>query len=226
MNHDFKNIPINERPRERALSVGFDSLSDESLLALILKSGIKGQNVLELSSNIMRIYKNFNNLMNSVYNELIEIKGIKKAKAIEILAIMEIAKRIQKNKINSVKTINSPDDVYDNFSLLIKEEKQEIFMVIYLNIKSHIIKYEKLFVGGCNASVIDVNLIFKHAIGYGAFKIICVHNHPSGDPTPSRQDILITKKINDVSRFVDIKLMDHIIFGKNEFVSLKKEGIF
>lgn len=226
MNSDFKNIPIEERPREKALNTGFESLSDASLLALVLKSGTKGQHVLTLSNNIMTIYKNFNNLMNSVYSELIEIKGIKKAKAIEILAIMEIAKRIQKSKINTIKIINSPEDIYDNFSLLIKEEKQEIFMVIYLNIKSHIIKYEKLFIGGSNASIIDVNLIFKHAISYGAFKIICVHNHPSGDPTPSRQDILITKKINAISELVDIKLMDHIIFGKNDFISLKKEGIF
>lgn len=226
MSNGFKSIPINERPREKAIKEGFDTLSDNELLALILKSGIKGINVIELSTSIMSKYYNFNNLMNTVYKELIEINGINKVKAIEILAIMEIAKRIQKNKINGIKFINSPDDIYDNFSILIKEEKQEVFMVIYLNIKSHIIKYEKLFVGGCNFSIIDINLIFKKAISYGANKIICVHNHPSGDPTPSKQDIMITRKINMTGEMIDIKLVDHIIFGKDSFVSLKKEGIF
>ena len=226
MGNDFKSIPVEDRPREKALRYGFDTLSDSELLALILKTGIKGISVMSLSNSILNTYYNFNNLMNSVYKDLINIVGINKVKAIEILAIMEIAKRIQKNKIMEVKVINSPEDIYNNFSLLIKEEKQEVFMVIYLNIKSHIIKYEKLFVGGCNFSIIDVNLIFKNAISYGAYKIICVHNHPSGDPTPSKQDILITKKINMTGEMVDIKLIDHIIIGKKTFVSLKKEGMF
>lgn len=226
MGNDFKSIPMEDRPREKALRYGFDTLSDSELLALILKTGIKGISVMALSNSILNTYYNFNNLMNSVYKDLINIVGINKVKAIEILAIMEIAKRIQKNKIMEVKVINSPEDIYNNFSLLIKEEKQEVFMVIYLNIKSHIIKYEKLFVGGCNFSIIDVNLIFKNAISYGAYKIICVHNHPSGDPTPSKQDILITKKINMTGEMVDIKLIDHIIIGKKTFVSLKKEGMF
>lgn len=226
MGNDFKSIPVEDRPREKALRYGFDTLSDSELLALILKTGIKGISVMSLSNSILNTYYNFNNLMNSVYKDLINIVGINKVKAIEILAIMEIAKRIQKNKIMEVKVINSPEDIYNNFSLIIKEEKQEVFMVIYLNIKSHIIKYEKLFVGGCNFSIIDVNLIFKNAISYGAYKIICVHNHPSGDPTPSKQDILITKKINMTGEMVDIKLIDHIIIGKKTFVSLKKEGMF
>lgn len=226
MRDDFKSIPIEERPREKALCYGFDSLSDVELLSIILKTGIKGINVINLSNSVMNVFHNFNNLMNSVYTDLININGINKAKAVELLAIMEIAKRIQKNKIMDVKTINKPEDIYNNFSIFIKDEKQEIFMVVYLNIKSHIIKYEKLFVGGCNFSVIDVNLIFKKAINYGACKIICVHNHPSGDPTPSKQDILVTKKINMTGELIDIKLMDHIIIGQKNFVSLKKEGIF
>lgn len=226
MNSNFKNLPVSERPREKAIQNGINSLSNVELLAIILKCGVKGQSVIELSNQIMRKYFNFNNLMNSNYKELIEINGINKAKAIEILSIMEIAKRIQKNKIDDVKSVNSPDDIYNNFSLLLKEEKQENFMVVFLNIKSHIIKYEILFVGGSSFSIIDVNLILKKAIGYGASKIICIHNHPSGDPTPSKQDILITKKINMNAEMLDITLLDHIIIGKAGYISLKKEGIF
>ena len=99
-------------------------------------------------------------------------------------------------------------------------------MVIYLNIKSHIIKYETLFVGGINFSIIDVNLILKRCIEYGACKIICMHNHPSGDPTPSNQDIMLTKKISQIADLLDIKLIDHIIVGLNDYCSLKQEGYF
>ena len=99
-------------------------------------------------------------------------------------------------------------------------------MVIFLNVKSHIIKYETLFIGGSSFSIIDVNLILKKAISYGATKIVCLHNHPSGDPTPSSQDVLITKKIKMNAEMLDIKLLDHIIIGKCGYVSLKKEGIF
>lgn len=226
MESQFKNIPLNERPREKAINSGVQTLSNEELLAIILKCGTKGISVLELAKDILKKYYTFNNILNCNYEELMEIKGINKAKAIELLAIMEIAKRIQKNKINALKSISSPEDIYNNFSVLLKEEKQENFMVIFLNIKSHIIKYETLFVGGVSSSIIDVNFILRKAINCGASKIICLHNHPSGDPTPSSQDIMVTKKIYLHADMLDIKLMDHIIIGKNSYVSLKKEGLF
>lgn len=222
-NRRLKNVPKNERPREKAILHGVDSLSDKELLAIILRCGTKDENVLELSNNILNKYYNFNNLANCTYEELTLIKGIKQAKAIELLAIMEIAKRIQKSKINNLKKISHPDEIYEYFSILLKEEKQENFMVIFLNIKSHIIKYETLFVGGINNSIIDVNLIFKKAINYGSTKIICLHNHPSGDPTPSIQDISITKKIIEIGEMLNIKVLDHIIIGKKNYVSLKKD---
>ena len=212
MKSDFKEIPLENRPREKARAYGFSCLTNQELIAIVLKSGIKGISVLEIAKNLLEKYQNLNNLINSSYEDLIKIEGIRDVKAIELLAIMEIAKRVQKNRIDEMKAVNSPDDIYDKFSLLLKEEKQENFMVIFLNIKSHIIKYETLFVGGSCSSIIDVNLVLKKAIEYGANKIICIHNHPSGDPTPSKQDILITKKIKMTSEMLDIKLLDHIIF--------------
>lgn len=224
MKENFKIIPINERPREKAIYYGIENLSNEELLSIILRCGNKSMNVLELSSFIMKKYMNFNNLINCSYEELIEINGINKAKAIEIMSIIEIIKRVQKNKINQVKKITNPDEIYEYFKYFVKEEKQEIFMVIFLNIKSHIIKYEKLFVGGINYSIVDINLIFKKAMNYGASKIICLHNHPSGDSSPSDQDIYLTKKIIKISDLTGIKLLDHIIIGKNNYTSLKKQN--
>lgn len=213
---------IEDMPREKAIRNGITTLSNNELLALVLKTGTKKMNVFELSNYILNRYNSFNELINCSYEDLIKINGIKKAKAIEILAIMEIAKRVQMSKIDKLKTINSADDVYNYFSMLLKEENQEVFMVIFLNIKSHIIKYEKLFVGGVSNSIVDVNLILKKALISGANKIICVHNHPSGDPTPSVQDVLITKKIIKMCELVDIKVVDHIIIGKEDYISLKK----
>lgn len=224
MKDEFKNIPIKERPREKAINQGIEYLSNSELLAIVLRCGTKNKSVIELANFILSKYYNLNNLVNCSYNELIEIEGIKQAKAIEILAIMEIAKRVQISKINDKKKITSPEDIYEYFSVFLKEEKQEVFMVVFLNIKSHIIKYEKMFVGGINSSLIDVNLIFKKAISYGASKIICIHNHPSGDPTPSTQDILVTKKILKVGDIVDVQVLDHIIIGNMSYISLKKES--
>jgi len=223
---DFSKIPIKDRPREKFLNNGPEYLSDQELLALMLHFGTKGQSVLDLANNIIKRYYNFNNLLNCNYEDLIKVPGIKKAKAIQILAIMEIVKRMQKNKLEDIKTINSPEDIFECYSLMLNEEKQENFVVIFKNIKSHVIKHETLFVGGSNCSIVDINLILNKAIRYGACKIICLHNHPSGDPTPSKQDIIITKKINMNSEMLDIKLLDHIIIGRNNYISLKKEGIF
>jgi len=223
---NFKNIPLNMRPREKAKVKGVQNLTDQELLALILRCGTKGTSVLELSSNIINKYHNFYNLVNCEYKDLMKINGVKEAKAIEILSVMELTKRIQKSKLDIVEVINSPDDIYNNFYIFLKEEKQENFIVVFLDIKSHIINYETLFVGGSNFSLIDVNLILKKSICYGACKIICLHNHPSGDPTPSNQDIMITKKINTAAQLLEIKLLDHIIIGKDKYISLKKDGFF
>lgn len=225
MKQDIKKLPEHDRPREKAVKYGIEYLSNVELLALVLRCGSRKMNVIELSQYIMNKYYSFNNLVNCCYEELVDIEGIKQAKAIEILAIMEIAKRVQKSKLENIKEIRSPKDIYDYFSVLLKEEKQEIFMVVYLNIKSHIIRYEKLFVGGISSSIVDVNLIFKKAISYGASKIICLHNHPSGDPTPSKQDLLLFKKINNVGAILEIKIMDHIIIGKGSYYSFEEMNL-
>lgn len=225
MKRKIHDIPIEERPREKAIKYGIESLSNEELLALVFRCGSKTFNVIDLANIVMNEYKTFNNLVNCTYEELIKLNGIKEAKALEILAIMEIAKRVGKNNINNLKVVRHPMDIYEHFSILLKDIKQEVFMVIYLNIKSHIIKYEELFKGGVNSSIVDVNLIFKKAICYDACKIICLHNHPSGDPTPSKQDIMVAKKIDKMGTILEINVMDHIIIGKGRYFSFRENEI-
>lgn len=225
MKRSISDIPFEERPREKAKRNGIENLSNEELLALVFRCGSKTSNVIDLANTIMEKYKTFNNLVNSTYEDLIKLNGIKEVKALEILAIMEIAKRVGKNKINNLKAIKSPRDIYEHFSVLLKDRNQEVFMVIFLNIKSHIIRYEELFKGGLNSSIVDVNLIFKKAISYNASKIICLHNHPSGDPTPSKQDIMVANKIDKIGGILEINVMDHIIIGKGRYFSFKESEI-
>lgn len=223
MESKFKDIPISQRPREKALKYGISNLSDTELLAIVLRCGSKKKDVMEISKELLNKFIDFNRIINCSLNELLKIESINKIKAIEIQAIMEIAKRAQRNKICNVKKINTPEDIHKYFSFLIENKTQEVFVVIFLNVKNHIIKYEELFMGGIDCSIIDVKLIFKNAFNCGASKIICMHNHPSGDPSPSNQDLLITKKIMNLGEVLDIKLLDHLIIGKNSYISLKKE---
>lgn len=225
MKKNIVEIPKEERPREKAKKYGVASLSNEELLALVFRCGSKTNNVFDLANIVMKKYKTFNNLVNSTYEDLVKLNGIKEAKALEILAIMEISKRVGINKINDLKVIKSPRDIYDYFSILLKDKLQEVFMVIFLNVKSHIIKYEELFKGGVNSSIVDVNMIFKKAIGCDASKIICVHNHPSGDPSPSKQDMLLAKKIDGMGSILEINVMDHIIIGKGRYFSFRQNEI-
>ena len=225
MRQNINDIPLEERPREKAKKFGIESLSNEELLALVFRCGSRTNNVIDLAKNIMHKYKTFNNLVNTTYEELIKLNGVKEVKALEILAIMEITKRVGKNKINDLKIIKSPKDIYEYFSVLLKDRGQEVFMVVFLNVKSHILRYEELFKGGVNSSIVDVNMIFKKAISYDACKIICLHNHPSGDPTPSKQDILVAKKIDKMGAVLEVNVMDHIIIGKGRYFSFRENEI-
>lgn len=225
MKRSMLDIPKEQQPREKAKRYGVDSLSNEELLSLVFRCGNKTNNVFNLANIVMNKYKTFNNLLNATYEELSKLNGIKEAKALEILAIMEIAKRIGINRINELKVVKSPKEIYEYFSILLKDKSQEVFMVIFLNVKAHIIKHEELFKGGVNCSIVDVNMIFKKAISYDASKIICLHNHPSGDPTPSKQDILVAKKIDKMGEVLEINVMDHIIIGKGRFFSFRQNEI-
>ena len=202
----IKDIDISNRPREKMLREGIDRLSDEELIAIILRNGTKNNSVLDIAKDLIKQYGGLNGLLNCDIYSLMKIKGIKKAKAITLLTILEITKRANKERMHF-------------------NEKQENFMVIYLNIKLHIIKKEILFKGGDTGAYVDVNMMFKNAILCGAKNIICVHNHPSGDSSPSKEDMDITENIRNLSKITKINLLDHIIIGKKEYFSFKEMGI-
>lgn len=220
MKTKFKDIPIEDRPRERFKKIGCENLSNEELLAIILKVGTKEVSVLDLARNILIKYAGIDNFNKITLNSLKNIKGVGEVKAISILASIELGRRIYQNN-NKIKkfNINNPEDIIKYYKEIFKDKKQEEFHVIYLDIKHNIIASKRLFIGTLNRSLVHPREIFKEAYLNSAAGIVCIHNHPSLDVTPSKEDIYITKNINEIGTIHDIKLVDHLIIGDNTYFS-------
>ncbi|MDD3382285.1 MAG: DNA repair protein RadC [Bacilli bacterium] len=220
----LKDIPVEDRPRERLEKYGPNVLSNYELLAIILRTGYKEVSVLDLSKDVLLKIEKLHKLSEITITELKGIKGIGKAKAIEIIAAIELGKRINTPLLNEIK-LNSARATY----LLVKEEmqnlSQEYFMCIYLNSKSEIIEKRILSIGTSNITIFHPRDILKWAIKLSASGIILVHNHPSGDPSPSNADIKVTKEIVNASKLVDIKIVDHIVIGKEKYYSFNESNI-
>ena len=190
------DIPLNERPIEKLLQFGVNTLSHDELLAIVLRTGTKGENVIELSKRLLWELNGLDGLLNVSYEEVSKIKGIKKVKACQIIAIMEI--------VNRVRTL--------------KSQNKEMPIVKCQTL-------EDIFKGTLNSSVVHPREVFKEAVQRGSANIIVCHNHPSGDPNPSKEDINITIRLKECGRIMGIELLDHIIIGNNKYVSLKEKGI-
>lgn len=219
------DIKKHNRPREKVLMHGFSSLNDEELLAIIIRCGTKEKSAIEIGEVILNHYGSIFNLLNCDMYDLMRIKGIKKAKAIEIMASIELAKRAKREKNLEVAYIKSAKDAYEYVKSELESGKQEQFIVVFLNIKLKIIKKETMFIGGEDSSLVDINLMIKKALACGARKIICFHNHPSGEVFPSKEDVNLTNKIRSICDFVKIELIDHLIIGKDNYFSFKEANI-
>lgn len=225
-NLSIKNMPQYEQPKEKLLTYGAETLNNSELLAIILGRGIKGENAVELSSRILNEFNNLDGILTADYKDIISIKGIKSGKATQIMALSELFKRFRTLKAGrrDVK-ITSPKDLAD---LLVGEMSylnQEVLKVVTLSTKNTIIEVKDVFKGSLNNSIVHPREIFKRAIANHSASIIICHNHPSGDPTPSREDINITLRIKECGKIIGIPLIDHIIIGNNNFVSLKEKEL-
>ena len=217
---NFKELPDEEKPRERLILHGAKNLSNEELLMIILKSGTKKYSVKELANQILNFSKGINNLKNITYQNLMNIEGIGKVKAIEIEAIIELAKRIYMDKTaKDIITCTDPKTIIYYFNSLFKDKLQEEFYCIYLDNKKKYLDKKKLFIGSINASIVHPREIFKQAYLLSASYIICIHNHPSGDPMPSREDIEFTNKLYKIGILHGIYLVDHIVIGDDIYYS-------
>ncbi len=221
----IKEIPKNERPRERFLKYGANSLSNHELLAIILRTGYKNQSVLELSKKILYSYKTLKELSQIGIKELMKHKGVGYSKAIEIQCVFEICKRLKEETFTETIKLTNPESIYMYLKDGLELKTQEHLIALYLNTKGELIQKKTLFIGSLNSSLIHPREIFKYAVLYSAATIILVHNHPSGDPYPSHHDIDVTKIINKNAKMMDISLMDHIIIGRDKYYSFKEHNI-
>ncbi|MED4969525.1 RadC family protein [Parageobacillus toebii] len=220
----IRDVPKDARPRERLLSSGPESLADHELLAILLRTGTKEESVLQLAHRLLKHFEGLRLLKDATIEEITSIKGIGTTKAVQILAAIELGRRIGRLSYNGRYVIRSPEDgakyVMEDMRFL----SQEHFVAIYLNTKNQVIHRKTIFIGSLNASIVHPREVFKEAIKRSAASIICVHNHPSGDPTPSREDIDVTKRLAECGRIIGIELLDHLIIGDQKFVSLKEKG--
>ena len=228
MNNYLKilDMPENERPKEKLLRYGAESLSNPELLAIILRTGTKGENVLSLSQRIISEFNGLNGILNASIKEMTEIKGVKESKASQMIAIAELFKRFNTYKsFIEFKRVTSPNDVASMLYGEMGTFNQEVLKLIILNTKNEIIKIKDVFKGSLNSSLIHPREIFNEAIRNSAASIIICHNHPSGDPTPCDEDIKVTIRLKECGEIIGIKLIDHIVIGRNIYVSLKEKGI-
>lgn len=215
----MNDLPKDELPREKALKYGFNSLSDAELLAILLRTGTKQLNVKQLALNILKEMDNLNGLQNSRISKLASIKGVGMVKAITILASLELGKRLNKEDFDKPLKIRETKDVYNAFKSELENESQEKLMAIFLNNQNLVLANKILFIGISNQSLIEPKTIFKEAMLYNATRIIILHNHPSGNSNPSKEDYMITDTIRKAGDLLNIKLIDHLIIGKDEYFS-------
>ena len=223
----MKELPENERPYEKCVRKGAGSLSDVELLAVLLRTGTRGESALDLARRIL--YDSGEDGILGIHRfsieRLMRMKGIGKVKAIQISCISELAKRLSKVSHQEALCFSDPRTIANYYMEDLRHEKQELMKLLMLNSKAKLIGETNISKGTVNASVITPRELFIEALEKNAVSIVIMHNHPSGDPTPSREDMLTTKRILDAGALIGIELLDHIIIGNNCYISFREEGI-
>ena len=219
-----RDLPKEERPREKLIQRGAASLSDTELLAILLRTGTSSVSVLHLAEEVLAKYqdKGLVSIMNISPQEIASVHGVGLAKAATIVAAVELGRRISTRAAQKLEKIEGPEDVARYASPLLRFEQKEHFLVMLLDVRNRVLAMPTISIGSLTASVAHPREIFREAIRYSAANMILIHNHPSGDPTPSREDIQITKQMMKAGEIMGIPVLDHIIIAGDGFLSLKE----
>ena len=221
----IKDLPVQERPREGLLQYGPEYLSNRELLAILLETGTRNQSVFALADQLIAHFGSLRALACATYEEMAEIKGIGPAKAARVIAAFELTKRLSNSSLEVREVIRSPQDaadiVMDEMSLLDREH----FVILMLNTKHAVIAKKVVSIGHLNASLVHPRELFKDVIKKSSAAVILVHNHPSGDPTPSEDDIRVTQRLCEAGRLLGISVLDHIVIGDKSYVSFREQGL-
>ncbi len=219
----IKDLPKTDRPREKLIQKGAQNLKDEELLAILLRTGREGKNVLEVAKQILSRYSK-KRLLKLSYDDLLKIKGINSAKVCTILAATELVKRALEKGEETLPIIRSTKDVIAQ-AVYMRDKTREHLMAIYLNARNEMIFKKPMFIGTLNANLVHPREIFQEALKQNAASVILVHNHPSGDAEPSQDDLEITKRILEAGKIMGIDILDHVIITKNKVFSFKERGL-
>jgi len=222
----IKDLSEEDRPREKLLQNGVSALSNAELLAIVLGSGNREQSAVDLAKEMLKKSDNdLNKFGRLTLSDLTQFKGVGEAKAIAVIATLELGRRRKLSEINKTESIKSSKDVFDLFNDTLSDLDYEEFWAVFLNRGNKILRKYKVSQGGLSGTVTDVRLIIKEAILQLSSGIILVHNHPSGNLKPSEQDIELTKKISDAAKYFDINVLDHLIIGTGKYYSFADEGV-
>ena len=220
-----REMPTDERPRERLERYGASALSTSELLAIILRTGLPGENVVDLSMRLLRDFGGLASLVAADLGELYKAHGLGPAKAMQLKAALEIANRLATLGPEQLPQITQPGDVARLLMLEMAFLAQEQLRVICLDTKNHVIAQQIVYQGTINSSAVRAAEVFRPAITRACLNIIVVHNHPSGDPTPSPEDVRTTEQLRKAGELLDIELLDHIVIGRHQYISLKERGL-
>jgi len=221
----MKDVPKEERPRERLIRHGAERLANRELLAILLRTGNRNESALMLADRLLSRFGSLPELAQTSYEELLSVKGIGPAKAADILAAFELAKRLGESRMEFEGIISNPQDAAQLVLGELSHADKEHFMIIMLNTKHRVIAKKVVSIGHLHASLVHPREMFKEAIKRSSAAVILVHNHPSGDLTPSRDDITTTERLRDVGEMLGIEVLDHIIVGNNNYLSFREQGL-
>lgn len=221
----IRDVPPDERPRERLMQFGAAALSNAELLAILLRTGTSSLSAVHLAERILAHTGGLKGLTDSTIKSLVELKGVGPAKAIQILAGVELGRRISRSLPEERFTVRSPQDAADLMMDELQHLAQEHFVCLFLNTKNQVIGKDTIFIGSLNASIVHPREVFRRAIQRASAAVICLHNHPSGDPSPSAEDRNVTKRLQEAGKLLGIDVLDHIIIGEQSFYSMKENGL-
>ncbi len=221
----LSSVPVVELPRERMMNQGLEALSNAELIAILLRTGSSGESVMNLANRVLGQVGGIREFLDTSLEELVKVRGIGMAKAVQLLAGIELGRRVAKTTPQERWAIRSPEDVSKLMMEEMRHLTQEHFVCLFLNTKNQVIAQHTIFIGSLNSSIVHPREVFKEAIRRSSASIICLHNHPSGDPTPSKEDIEVTKRLISAGQIIGIDLLDHVVIGDGRFCSLREKGL-
>jgi DNA repair protein RadC len=221
----IKELPTDERPRERLVKYGADALSNAELLAIILRVGTQEYSAIGMAEHMLGRFNGLKGIATAGIEDLSTVKGLGTAKAAQIQAMVELGKRLAASVGPSRPTIRSPQDAADILMPELRDEPQEHFHALFLNTKNEVLRTRTITIGSLDASLITPRELFREAISSNSASVIIAHNHPSGDPTPSKEDVNVSKRLMQAGEMIGIEVLDHIVIGDGRWISIKERGL-